>query len=137
MYVAAGLIDPTKIVEALFYNTVADVIGSIVIVPPLLAVRALRASASHAVDKSWSAIAILEILGQVIVTVAVPITILSRTYWYHPFELFYLLFLPIVWIAARWGFAAVSWAVFTIQVVLMAGADLGGFHKKFTELFSF
>src|SRR6185437_5348540 len=49
VHVAAGLIHPTEIVEAFFYNTVADVIGSVVIVPPLLAVRALRNSASHVV----------------------------------------------------------------------------------------
>jgi len=137
VHVAAGLIHPTEIVEAFFYNTVADVIGSVVIVPPLLAVRALRNSASHVVDKSWSAIAIIEVLGQVIVTIAVPITILSRAYWYHPFELLYLLFLPIVWIAARWGFAAVSWAVITIQVVLMVGADLCGFSQEVHRAFQF
>ena len=42
----------------------------------------------------------------------------------HPLGLFYLLFLPLIWIATRHGLIAASWAVLTIQIGLIAGLEI-------------
>ena len=48
----------------------------------------------------------------------------------YSFQLFYLLFLPLVWIATRHGLAGASWAVVTIQVALIAALE---FEDKSVE----
>jgi two-component system sensor kinase FixL len=43
-----------------------------------------------------------------------------------PLELFYLLFLPLIWIATRDGLAGASWAVLAIQTGLIIGLQIQG-----------
>jgi two-component system sensor kinase FixL len=49
----------------------------------------------------------------------------------HPLELFYLLFLPLIWIAMRHGLPAASWAVLVIQTGLIAGLEIQS-HSELT-----
>jgi PAS domain S-box-containing protein len=49
----------------------------------------------------------------------------------HPLGLFYLLFLPLIWIATRHGLPAASWAVLAIQIGLIAGLEIQG-HSEST-----
>jgi len=41
----------------------------------------------------------------------------------HPLGVFYVLFLPLIWIATRRGVVAASWALLAIQAGLIAGLD--------------
>jgi PAS domain S-box-containing protein len=50
--------------------------------------------------------------------------VFSQVVTKHPFRLFYVLFLPLIWIAMRRGLAATSWAVLGIQVGLVVGLQL-------------
>jgi len=50
--------------------------------------------------------------------------VFSQVVSHHPFRLFYVLFLPMIWIAMRRGLAATSWAVLGIQVGLIAGLQV-------------
>jgi two-component system sensor kinase FixL len=42
----------------------------------------------------------------------------------HPFGLFYLLFLPLIWIATRHGLPGASWSVLAIQIGLIVGLEI-------------
>lgn len=44
------------------------------------------------------------------------------------FKFFYLLFLPLVWIGARWGIGGATLAVLAIQLGLIAALQAGGYH---------
>jgi PAS domain S-box-containing protein len=73
-------------------------------------------------DRRW--IRLLEISAQAASIVAALAAIFSRLGGDHSFELFYLLFLPLIWIATRHGLAAASWAVLAIQAGLVAGLEI-------------
>jgi integral membrane sensor domain MASE1 len=55
----------------------------------------------------------------------------------HPLGLFYLLFLPLIWIAARHGLRGASWSVLAIQIGLIVGLDIQGHPEPVFALFSF
>src|SRR6202043_1233722 len=55
----------------------------------------------------------------------------------HPLELFYLLFLPLIWIATRHGLPAASWAVLAIQIGLITGFEIQGHSAPTIRAFQF
>jgi PAS domain S-box-containing protein len=53
----------------------------------------------------------------------------------HPLGLFYLLFLPLIWIATRHGLPAASWTVAAIQIGLIAGLEIQGHSEPTLRAF--
>jgi two-component system sensor kinase FixL len=73
-------------------------------------------------------------------SIVVALAILFSGIGDQPLGLFYLLFLPLIWIAMRYGLRGASWAVLVIQIGLITGLEIRG-HSELTlrafQLFMF
>src|SRR6516165_5218001 len=122
-YAAAGVVPWSGFLDAVVHYWIGDAIGIIVLVPPLLALtRPKECSGPADQNRLW--LQLSEIVVQGASIIAALALVFSRVVSDHPFRLFYVLFLPLIWIAVRRGLAATSWAVFGIQVGLIAGLQL-------------
>ena len=122
-YAAAGVVPWSGFLNAVVHYWIGDAIGIIVLVPPLLSLTRPKAHwgpAHH--NRLW--LQLFEIAAQAASIVVALALLFSRVISHHPFRLFYVLFLPLIWIAVRRGLAATSWAVLGIQIGLIAGLQL-------------
>ena len=122
-YAAAGVVPWRGFPDAAFHYWIGDAIGIIVLGPPLLTLIR-HAQYSGPADHNRLGLQFCEIAAQAASIVAALSLVFSQVVSHHPFRLFYVLFLPIIWIAMRRGLAATSWAVLGIQVGLIAGLQL-------------
>jgi PAS domain S-box-containing protein len=119
-YATAGVVPWSGFVDAVQHYWTGDAIGIIGLTPPLLTLarhRDYSAPAGH--NRRW--LQLSEVAAQGASIVAALVLVFSRVVSHHPFRLFYVLFLPLIWIAMRRGLAATSWAVLAIQIGLIAG----------------
>ena len=122
-YAAAGVVPWRGFPDAAFHYWIGDAIGIIVLAPPLLTLIR-HAEYSGPADHNRLGLQFCEIAAQAASIVAALSLVFSQVVSHHPFRLFYVLFLPLIWIAMRRGLAATSWAVLGIQVGLIAGLQL-------------
>jgi len=122
-YAAAGVVPWSGFPDAAFRYWIGDAIGIIVLAPPLLTLTR-HAEYSGPADHNRLWLQLCEIAAQGASIVAALSLVFSRVVSHHPFRHFYVLFLPIIWVAMRRGLAATSWAVLGIQVGLIAGLQL-------------
>jgi PAS domain S-box-containing protein len=122
-YAVAGVVPWTGFLDAVQHYWIGDAIGIIVLAPPLLiSARSMDRSATADHNRRW--LQLSAIVGQGASIVVALALVFSRVVTKHPFRLFYVLFLPLIWIAMRRGLAATSWAVLGIQVGLVVGLQL-------------
>src|SRR5246127_4677364 len=138
-YAAAGVVPWSGFAEAGFHFWIGDAIGIIVLVPLLLLlVEPIKQRAQPV--RSRTSFQYIEYGAQAASIVTALAAVFLGTGGDHPLGLFYLLFLPLIWIAMRHGLPAVSWAVLTIQIGLIAGLEIQG-HSELTfrafQLFMF
>jgi PAS domain S-box-containing protein len=122
-YAAAGVVPWTGFLDAVQHYWIGDAIGIIGVAPPLLILtrpRDYSAPADH--SRRW--LHLSEIAAQAVSIVAALALVFSRVVTKHPFRLFYVLFLPLIWIAMRRRLAATSWTVLAIQIGLVVGLQL-------------
>ena len=114
LVVAIGLLDPRQFAQAALRYWVGDMIGITVVTPFLLVLftrRRLRVL-------SWELLA--------------PLAVLLAALWLvmgvaaYRFQLFYLLFLPVIWTAVRFGLEGVAVGLAVTQIGLMAAIHLSG-----------
>jgi two-component system sensor kinase FixL len=122
-YSIAGVVPWIGFIDAVFQFWIGDAIAIVVLVPPLLILgQPKEHPKAPSPDQHW--LRLLEISAQALSIVAALAAIFSRLGGEHSFGLFYLLFLPLIWIATRRGLAAASWAVLVIQAGLVAGLEI-------------
>jgi two-component system, LuxR family, sensor kinase FixL len=129
-YAVAGVVPWSRFVEAGFHFWIGDAIGIIVFVPPLLLVYE-RIKLRTLPDHGWALPQFVEFAAQGASIVAALAAVFSGISGDHPLGLFYLLFLPLIWIATRHGLPAASWAMLAIQIGLIAGLEIQG-HSEST-----
>src|SRR6516162_2948552 len=122
-YAAAGVVPWRGFPDAAFHYWIGDAIGIIVLAPPFLTLIR-HAEYSGPADHNRLSLQLCEIAAQAASIVAALSLVFSQVVSHHPFRLFYVLFLPLIWIAMRRGLAATSWAVLGIQLGLIAGLQL-------------
>jgi two-component system sensor kinase FixL len=114
LVVAIGLLDPRQFAQAALRYWVGDMIGITVVTPFLLVLftrRRIRVL-------SWELLA--------------PLAVLLGALWLvmgvaaFRFQLFYLLFLPVIWTAVRFGLEGVAAGLAVTQIGLMAAIHLSG-----------
>ena len=122
-YAAAGVVPWSGFPDAVVHYWIGDAIGIIVIVPPLLTLtRSKEYSAPADHNRLW--LQLCEIVAQATCIAVALALVFSRVVTKQPFRLFYVLFLPLIWIAVRRGLTATSWAVLGIQIGLIVGLQL-------------
>jgi len=122
-YAAAGVVPWSGYLDAGIHYWIGDAIGIIVLAPPILTLirrKEFSGPADH--NRLW--LQLSEIAAQAASIVAALALVFSRVVSHHPFRHFYVLFLPLIWIAMRRGLVATSWAVLGIQIGLIAGLQL-------------
>jgi two-component system sensor kinase FixL len=123
IYCAAGIVPWSGLADAAFQFWIGDAIGIAVLAPPLLSLDRLVPCVRPAGRRlAWPQRA--ELAAQGASVVAAIAAVFSEIGGDHPFELFYLLFLPLIWVATRYGVAGASWAVLAIQIGLVVGLQL-------------
>ena len=123
LYTAAGLLSWGDYIRVSFGLWIGNAIGSIVLAPLLLVLIGdppdVRGFLRHPFR-----LATLETAVQW-ASIAGALALLFG-FQNHRTELFYLLFLPLVWIAARRGLGGATWAVLTSQVGLIFVLEIAG-----------
>jgi PAS domain S-box-containing protein len=122
-YAAVGIVPWTGFLDAVQHYWIGDAIGIIGLAPPLLTLARPKAYSEPAdYNRRW--LQLSEIVAQGASIAVALALVFSRVVTRHPFRLFYVLFLPLIWIAIRRGLAATSWAVLGVQVGLVVGLQL-------------
>jgi signal transduction histidine kinase len=117
IYLAAGLITAADFGEAAFQVWLGDAIG-IAAIAPLLLLCPTRPAAFRPTPLD-----LLEVLAQAATILTAIALIFGVVHGDEQFKYFYLLFLPLVWAAARGGIFGAAWTVAFAQVALIAGLE--------------
>jgi two-component system, LuxR family, sensor kinase FixL len=102
IYAAAGVVPWSGFAEAWFHFWTGDAIGIVELVPPLLLLHQ-RIKQWTPPDYRTTLLQLVELAVQGTSIVAALAAVFSGMHGDHPLELFYLLFLPLIWIATRHG----------------------------------
>lgn len=123
VYLLAGLIGPADAADAAVQLWIGDAIGIVVLTPLLLVARDRLRHARLAFGRAfWLGAA--ETLAQISSIGISFVLVFGFNHQRYSFELFYLLFLPVVWIAVRRGLGGAAWAVLVVQIALIAALNL-------------
>jgi two-component system, LuxR family, sensor kinase FixL len=121
-YVAAGILPWFDLREAVVQYWIGDAIGIVVFTPAFLLLwDYLRHRSARLPPLRWAAVA--EGAVQCASIIGALIVIFGSGNHRYSFELFYLLFLPLVWIAVRHGLPGATAAVFVIQGGLIVSLE--------------
>lgn len=118
IYAFAGLVSPDAYLSSILRFWVGDMIG-IMVVTPLLLVHARIRSLNWQPNK--------EIATQA-ASVALALWIIFGLDFTDEFKFFYLLFLPLIWIAMRHGVRGAAITILVMQLGLIGAVQWGG-HK--------
>ena len=125
IYAAAGVIPWGSVADAAYHFWIGDAIGIAVFLPPLLLLcERVRQRTKPTFD--WTSRQLIEFAAQGASIVISLVAVFSGTGGNQPLGLFYLLFLPLIWIAMRHGLPATVWAVLAIQIGLIAELQIQG-----------
>jgi two-component system sensor kinase FixL len=130
IFAAAGVVPWNSVAEAGYHYWIGDAIGIAVFAPPLLLLHG-RIRQRAPPDHARAPLRFIEFAAQAASIVLALAAVFLGAASDHPLGLFYLLFLPLIWIAMRRGLPAVSWAVMAIQLGLIAGLEIQG-HPELT-----
>ncbi len=118
MLYAAGVVSQQRLASAALQLWVGDMIG-ILVVTPFILVLATRPRLPKPS---------LEMLP--------PLMLLAVSFWMvfglpaaYRLQLFYLLFLPVIWAGLRFGLEGVVWALLTTQICLILAIQFGGYRS--------
>jgi two-component system, LuxR family, sensor kinase FixL len=134
IYTAAGVVPWSGFAEAGFHFWIGDAIGIVVLVPPLLLLYE-RIKQRTPPDRGRASLQLVEFAAQGASVVAALAAVFSGMGGDHPLGLFYLLFLPLIWVATRHGLPGANWAVLAIQMGLIAGFATQGHSEPTLRAF--
>jgi two-component system sensor kinase FixL len=121
-YTIAGLIPTHDFISASVQLWIGDAIGAVVVAPLVLVVSTHGRPSLGVLGHGWAGR--LETAGQWCSIAGALLLVFGIGHHRYSYELFYLLFLPLVWIAVRRGVGGASWAVLTIQIGLIGLLEL-------------
>jgi two-component system sensor kinase FixL len=124
----AGLLPPAAFLSSVAQYWIGDVIGVIVTTPLLLVYTRP--------GRTFSRMPRREAVFHVALVVAA-LWIVFGSGWFEELRLFYILFLPLIWIAMRYGIEGTTVAVAIIQVGLIVAMQVGGYSAAIVLQFQF
>jgi two-component system, LuxR family, sensor kinase FixL len=133
-YAFAGVVPWSGFGEAGFQFWIGDAIGIVSLLPPLLLLNG-RINEWAPWVRGRSPLQLVEGAAQAASIVAALAAVFLGMGGDHPLGLFYLLFLPLIWIATRQGLPGASWAVLAIQIGLIVGLEIQGHSEAVLRAF--
>ena len=121
IYTVGGVLPAANFVEADVQLWIGDAIGAVVITPLALGLLSLGRAGIRPFRTRPAEI--VETLLQLLGIVVVLFIVFGFTHDRYMFRLFYLLFVPLIWIAVRRGLAGANWAILAIQLGLIAALE--------------
>lgn len=122
VYRLAGMVKPQAFVPAVMRLWGGDLIGIVTTTPPLLLLAHWQKLRQTLLRRSWA-----EIAAQFASVVLVLLVIFALK-WTDEYKLFYLLFVPLIWIAVRHGIVGATLAIMVIQVGLITAVELSDYR---------
>ena len=139
-YAAAGIVPWSGFAEAAFHDWIGDAVGIAVFALPILLFYQRVGRQGVLFIHKFRASQIFECAAQGAAIVVALALVFSTFLGESGLPHFYVLFLPLIWMATRHGLAGASAAVLAIQLGLIAGLQIHG-HSAFTlrtfQLFMF
>lgn len=128
-YWRIGMVAPEDFIADVVKYWVGDMNGILVLTPALFCLLELRAL-RRALGRLISLEVILQFAAIVIGLVVT--FVFSDEY---PSKFFYIVFLPLIWVSARWGLPGSALGLLVIQLGLIAGMNVANYHSAtFVEL---
>jgi two-component system sensor kinase FixL len=118
-FVLSGVVPADDFAEAAAQYWIGDAIGAAVTTPLALLLYARRGGASDDAPRRP-----IEIALQAASVIAALIAIFAIDEGSDQFKLFYLVFLPVIWISARHGLRGAAWSVLAVQLGLILALEL-------------
>ena len=118
-FAVAGLLPAGRLFDSIAQFWIGDLIGVVVTTPALLTAARVKRTAGGRPSAET-----LAQVGAIILALA----IVFGSGLGAQLKLFYVLFLPLIWIAMRRGVAGATWSILLVQVGLIAALNSGG-HK--------
>ena len=129
IYTVSGRVAAGDFLPNMFRDWIGDLNGILVFTPALLLYSDPRRW-----RRVWPRQTVLEVLAQAL-AIGAALWLVFGPVASDEFKFFYLLFLPLVWIAARWAIAGATLSLLAIQLGLIAAVQQGGYHTAtFVEL---
>jgi two-component system, LuxR family, sensor kinase FixL len=111
--IVAGLLPLADLGTAALHYWVGDVIGIVVVTPFALIALTRRTAPRFSIEAALQ-------IGAVLAALALIFGLAEE----QQFQLFYVLFLPVVWMAVRTGLEGVSFGILLTQLGIIAGVEL-------------
>jgi two-component system sensor kinase FixL len=121
LYTLLGRVPMDEYLPNLFRHWVGDLNGILVFTPVLLL------HAPTLLPRNWRRTDWLEALASAL-AIVLALWVVFGVEAADEFKFFYLLFLPLTWIAARWGLPGATLGLVAIQLGLIVAVQLGGYH---------
>lgn len=131
IFTVSGRVPASDFAANTIRHWVGDLNGVLVFTPVLLVYCEPEAWRRH-----WSRRAGLEVAAQV-AGIVLALWLVFGPVASDEFKFFYLLFLPLVWIAARWGLPGAVLSLLGIQLGLISAVQIGGYHAATFVQFQF
>jgi two-component system sensor kinase FixL len=122
LYTAIGMVNVEDMPLDILRYWVGDLNGILVLTPALFSIRKIG-NVSAALRKLVS----LEIILQ-LVSIGAALGVILAFAGDYPYRSFYALFLPLIWISARWGLPGAALAQVLIQLGLIACVQFADYH---------
>lgn len=126
LYALSGVIRTEEIAVDVLRHWVGDLNGILVLTPALLCLNRVPA-----LRRLSGRLVIVEIAMQAL-ALASGLYLVFVFAGEYPFRSFYVLFLPLIWISARWGLGGAALAQLVIQLGLIVGVQVADHHTATT-----
>ncbi len=117
VFALAGVLPPGKLLDSVAQFWIGDVIGVVVTTPALLTLGRVELTATG--RPSAETVAQVGALG-------LALAVVFGSGLGAELKLFYVLFIPLIWIAMRRGVAGTTWAILLVQIGLIVALNFGG-----------
>jgi len=124
LFATVGRLGVEELLPNILRHWVGDLIGILVFTPMLMVVVALNRSGFDWPTPRVS----IEIAAQA-ASIVLSLWVVFGLPQTDEFKFFYVLFLPLIWTAVRWGLPGATLALGGVQLGLIVAIQLGGYHS--------
>lgn len=131
IYRAGGLIPPQEFQRAVVRFWIGHLIGIVTTTPLLLLAVGWRSMVGQLRQRPW-----IELVAQICAAI-LALWVIFGLKWANEYRLFYLLFLPLIWLVMQHGVIGAAIGIAVIQLGLIAAVEMSGYRSGAVLEFQF